>query len=648
VKLGLTSLDLLAIVKELQPVLISARLDNVYQLQNGTFLLKFRSKEGYSSLLIDLPRRFNLTNYRQTIPEKPTPQAAQLRRLLNGRRVEGVSQVDFDRILKIDLFSGEDALHLYVEVFGDGNIVISDSRGTIKYALFQREMKDRSLRVNIPYLMPPRRGADITSDPPWESISSQKVASVRALTRAFNIPPEMAEEGLLRSSIEPTLPADALSRSDLDRFMENTRALIGDVNAPRMQPNQVLLEGKPHSFHPLDFRSMTGERKIFPSFNEAVDDYFSLVSAEESEARMKTPAEMAISNLESILERQRRHITELEKRRREAGEEGKLMMSHLAEIQGAIDLVMKSRRAGEGWDALKQPLAKLGASEIDSAKATMKILLEGGSVGINFRSSAAANAEGRFKESKDAAKKLEGLSKAMKETEAKLQEAREGLTRVPKQTTLKAMKKEWYEKFRWFRSSDGLLVIGGRDSTQNEVLFKKHLGPRDIFVHGDIPGGSVVLIKSENRDVTDTSKIEAASFAVSHSRAWGAGLAAADGYWVLPGQVSKTPPTGEYLGKGAFMIYGTKNFVRNAQLQIHIWVEFAEGAYRVRLAVSPDSVGQGAPFVRLAPGDLEGKGLIRGIKELLAQRAGDLSTQVRAIPDQDIESLLPKGGCSVY
>lgn len=646
-KLGLTSLDLLAVVKELQPALISARLDNVYQLQNGNFLFKFRGKEGYSNLLLDIPRRINLTSYKLAIPEKPTPQAAQLRHLLNGRRVEGVSQVDFDRILKLDLLGGEEALHLYIELFGDGNLIVSDSKGAIKYVLLRREMKDRSLRVNLPYMPPPRRGADISSDPPWDSIASQKAASVRVLTRALNIPPEMAEEGLLRSSIEPTLPADTLTRSDLDRFLQNTRALIGDVTAVRMQPNQVIKEGKPHSFHPLDFKSVAGERRSFPTFNEALDDYFSLVSSEESEARIKTPAEMAISSLESILGRQKGHITELELRRKEAGEEGKLIMSHLAQVQSAIDLVMRGRRAGQDWDSLKGPLAKLDAGEVDPAKAKMKMLLDGKPAEIDFRASAASNAENRFKESKDAAKKLEGLSAAMKETEAKLQQARKGLAMVPKQATLKAMKKEWYEKFRWFRSSDGVLVIGGRDSTQNEVLVKKHLGAKDIFVHGDIPGGSVVLIKSENNDPTETSKEEAVSFAVSYSRAWGAGLAAADGYWVLPGQVSKSPPTGEYLGKGAFMIYGTKNFVRGAPLKINLWVQFTDGAYRVCLSVSPESIAPNAPSVRLTPGNLEGKELIKGIKELLAQRAGELSAQVKAIPDQDIEALLPKGGCAV-
>jgi len=269
---------------------------------------------------------------------------------------------------------------------------------------------------------------------------------------------------------------------------------------------------------------------------------------------------------------------------------------------------------------------------------------------LDINKSLEENASLYYDKAKKIKKKIEGAKKAISETKKKLEklekEKAKGDTKSV-EIAQRAAKKEWYEKFRWLRSSDNLLMIGGRDSTQNEILVKKHLGQRDIFVHGDIPGGSTVLIKAENMEVAETSKREAVSFAVSYSRAWGAGLAAADGYWVLPGQVSKTPPTGEYLGKGAFMIYGTKNYIRNAPLRIYLWVEFVEGAYRLRVSVSQESVGLGTPSVTLVPGDLEGKELIRGIRELLAQRAGDLSDLVHAIPDQDIETLLPRGGCSI-
>ena len=35
--------------------------------------------------------------------------------------------------------------------------------------------------------------------------------------------------------------------------------------------------------------------------------------------------------------------------------------------------------------------------------------------------------------------------------------------------SINKLHKEWYEKFRWFYSSEGFLCIGGRDSTTNDI-----------------------------------------------------------------------------------------------------------------------------------------------------------------------------------
>lgn len=646
-KLGLTSLDLLAIVKELQLALISARMDNIYQLEGGSFLLKFRGRVGYMSLLLDLPRRLNLTSYKHTIPERPSPAATQLRRLLKGLKVEAISQVDFDRILCIDLDGGIGVAHLYIELFGEGNLIVTDSKGTIKYALVRKEMRDRTLKLNLPYAPPPRRGADIAADPPVDAIHSQKASAVVSLTRTFNIPPELAEEGLIRASIPPDTPANSLDTAGINRFLDSVRGMIREVGALELKPNQVHKEGKAVSFHPVIFKSSSGELKSFTSFNEAVDDYFSSIVAVEYEEKQRSPAEQAIADLESILQRQKLRIAELQEIRKKAGEEGRLIITHLDRIQGAIDSIRSRRKASEDWGAIMESLKKLGVLELNHQDASMKINLEGKEVVIDFRESASANAERRFKDSKDAVKKLDGLAQAMRETEERIKKVKGGMAQVQPRIVPKAMKKDWYERFRWFRTSDSTLAIGGRDSTQNEVLVKKYMAPGDIFVHADVPGGSVVILKGSDSGISEASKREAASFAASYSRAWGAGLGAVDAYWVNPEQVTKSPPSGEYLGKGAFMIYGAKNYIRNAPLQLCLGVDFADGAYRVRVSINPASFGEGSPFVRLIPGDLEGQDLVRRVKELLAQRAGALSDIVLAIPDQDIEGLLPRGGCSV-
>ena len=55
----------------------------------------------------------------------------------------------------------------------------------------------------------------------------------------------------------------------------------------------------------------------------------------------------------------------------------------------------------------------------------------------------------------------------------------------------------WFEKFHWFISSDGYLVVGGRDAQQNEILVKRFMTQHDIFVHADIHGAPCVIIKMD-------------------------------------------------------------------------------------------------------------------------------------------------------
>ncbi len=68
---------------------------------------------------------------------------------------------------------------------------------------------------------------------------------------------------------------------------------------------------------------------------------------------------------------------------------------------------------------------------------------------------------------------------------------------VPQKRVKKELK--WYEKLRWFLTSDGLLVIGGRDATTNEMVVKKHMENRDIYFHSDIHGAASIILKGRRR-----------------------------------------------------------------------------------------------------------------------------------------------------
>lgn len=117
---------------------------------------------------------------------------------------------------------------------------------------------------------------------------------------------------------------------------------------------------------------------------------------------------------------------------------------------------------------------------------------------------------------------------------------------------------EWYEKFRWFISSEGFLCVGGRDATSNEVVIKKHTDAKDIVFHTEAPGSPFFVIKTEGKKPTEVTLQEVADATASFSKAWKIGVSMTEAYSVTPEQVSKQAPSGEYMPKGGFMISGKR------------------------------------------------------------------------------------------
>ncbi|XP_017872979.1 PREDICTED: nuclear export mediator factor NEMF homolog, partial [Drosophila arizonae] len=94
----------------------------------------------------------------------------------------------------------------------------------------------------------------------------------------------------------------------------------------------------------------------------------------------------------------------------------------------------------------------------------------------------------------------------------------------------------------------------------------RYMRPKDIYVHADIQGASSVIIRNTTgEEIPPKTLLEAGTMAISYSVAWDAKVVT-NSYWVYSHQVSKTAPTGEYLGTGSFMIRGKKNFLPSCHL----------------------------------------------------------------------------------
>ncbi|EDO05790.1 Fibronectin-binding protein A N-terminus (FbpA) family protein [Babesia bovis T2Bo] len=140
---------------------------------------------------------------------------------------------------------------------------------------------------------------------------------------------------------------------------------------------------------------------------------------------------------------------------------------------------------------------------------------------------------------------------------------------------VKVRKRMWFEKFHWFITSDGFLVLGGRDSTQNELLVKRYLTKGDLYFHADVHGAASCILKnpSGNAESFPNTIDEAACFSLCLSSAWSQKMVV-PAWWVHHHQVSRSAPSGEYLPHGSFMIRGKKNYVQPQRLEMAIGVVF--------------------------------------------------------------------------
>src|SRR3989344_892577 len=238
-------------------------------------------------------------------------------------------------------------------------------------------------------------------------------------------------------------------------------------------------------------------------------------------------------------------------------------------------------------------------------------------IDIYLEKSVDQNAAHYYEKAKHARKKIEGTITAIGKTKQKLslleQEKQSILSKLDQdhQKLQSHRKKEWYEKFHWFFSSEGFLCIGGKDATSNEIVVKLHMDKDDIVIHTEAPGSPFFVVKN-GKNATDKTIAETAQAAASYSKAWKSGVTTVDVFYVKPDQVSKKAKSGEYMPKGAFMIYGEKNFMRPL-LEAAIGVvdgRFVGGAVDAIKA-------QTAQYVLLVPGRLKTSDVAKKVKHLL-------------------------------
>ncbi len=658
--------DIYVMLRELKDALVGSWISNIYQF-NGSLLFKIsHDSPNKIWLLIEPGRRMHLT---ALTLEKEAQQRAfckSLRRHLRDQKIVAFEQHEFDRVVILRAGLPEEQFTLIVELFGGGNAVLLDPKNRIVTAMTYRRMRDRDLVRGAPFEFPPPRARDprdISEADLDTVLDASEGDIIRTLVRGFSISGDTAEEILARSGIERETPARSFSLEQRKILHKAILTYFTTLATGQLAPLVVLDE----EGNPSRFLSMTSERykgvpvKEYSTFNEALDAYYSVHRREASLEGLADRYQSELTKLQRLLEKQQEHRETMETRASKSREAANAIYQQLPLVEELLTTIREARHRDVSWQEIQKRLdvgkeRHLAAASIldrlDPHSGRVHILLDGHSITLDVRISAAENANQLFQRSKQLERKVEGALIAIKDTKRKLAEMQqkrdEEITQSQTHKIIQRRKKKWYEKFRWFITSSGLLVLGGRDASSNQQLVRKHLEKDDVFFHADITGAPVVILKPEGREPSEEDLLETAIFAVSYSRAWRAGWTACDVYWVRSDQVSLSSPTGEYLPKGAVMVRGTRNYLKKTPLRLAVGLLEENGI--PYFAVGPETAmkNQAKQYTIIIPGKLKVSEVAKLLRTHYSRTVPDeLQQYVKTMNIDHIIAILPPGPIAI-
>ena len=408
-------------------------------------------------------------------------------------------------------------------------------------------------------------------------------------------------------------------------------SVTGLVDVSSAQENVIYEDF--HPFRPSQFEGTPEVRILeFEPFNNTVDEFFSSIESQKLESRLNEREENARRKLDAARKDHEKRLGGLQQVQELNVRKAETIEANLYTVQETTGAVNGLIAQGMDWveiarliemeQAKQNPVAKVIKLPLKLYENTITLLLteaghedeedfEGNETGsdvsesddtettpaertkearhedkrlaidVDLALSPWSNACQYYDQKKSAAvkerKTIQSSVKALKSTERKVNaDLKKGL-KQEKQVMRPVRHQKWFEKFLYFISSEGYLVLGGRDSQQNDMLYKRYLRKGDIYVHADLQGAASIVIKNKpgilDSPIPPSTLSQAGTLAVATSSAWDS-KAIMSAWWVKPDQVSQTAPTGEYLTLGAFNIHGQKNYLPPAQLLLGFGVMF--------------------------------------------------------------------------
>lgn len=396
---------------------------------------------------------------------------------------------------------------------------------------------------------------------------------------------------------------------------------------------------KYNDFHPFKPAQFADDPNLpileFDGFNHTVDQFFSSIEGQKLESRLAEKEEAARKKLEHAKLDQEKRIGGLQEVQQLNVRKAQAIEANLSRVEEAAAAINGLIAQGMDWIEIerlieleqkrKNPVAEIIKLPLKLQENTATLLLgewnveavdedeaymtgsepsesdddddkpktnkktpaasappdKRLTVDIDLGLSGWSNARQYYDQKKTAAAKEEktvaASAKALKSATVKVEADLKKALKQEKSVMRPLRQPMWFEKFIYFVSSDGYLVLGGKDAMQSEILYKRHLKKGDVFVHADLSGACPMIIKNNastpDAPIPPGTLSQAGNMCVATSSAWDS-KAVMSAWWVPGDKVTKNATTGDYLAPGKFSYRGERTFLPPAQLLLGFAVLF--------------------------------------------------------------------------
>jgi predicted ribosome quality control (RQC) complex YloA/Tae2 family protein len=498
---------------------------------------------------------------------EPNRLLKRLRSDLLRLKLKKIEQIGSERIAYFTFEGFGKEFVLVGEFFGDGNILLCNNDMKILALQHSIDVRHRKLSVGLEYAQPPKSGLDIfnMSESDFDNLKTTDLVAGKWFGRILGLPKKYVEGIFGNANIDSKKIGNLLTHEEIKKIFETTKKIVTDVISGNH--DAVIVRNEKTEVLPLRLGKLEGEITNVNSFIEGLDTVFTGDLVEKGKSIQSSGSNKKIKELQTQISEQGKAIETVKERSK-----------NITNVANSL-FEMVSRGTVSLKDVFAQETLASHDAKLVSEKGISLIVIQDEKIKINTEASLQSIASVLF----DEAKKQSGAINSIEEIKAKTEKKLEKLqnkTESEKDLILvsEIRKKNWYERYRWFFTSDGLLAIGGRDAASNSAVVRKHLGKNDKIFHGDIFGSPFFILK-DAQNAPDTSMDEVAHATVCFSRAWREGMYGVSAYWVNPEQVKKSAPSGEFLPKGSFTIEGQRNFINSANLKLAVGIIPQEDDY---------------------------------------------------------------------